>query len=103
MLSILLFMTYMAYKMLVNDVRIFITSAQHDFNYMEAYRLIVKDCRISNQLNDRNTLGQVLRPSTPSFDYLPLQIAHSFKVYIQSLTTASGSRLFGSVLRALDF
>ena len=31
------------------------------------------------------------------------QIMHSFCVYIQSLTTASGSRLFGSVFRALDF
>ena len=31
------------------------------------------------------------------------QIMHSFCVYIQSLTTASGSRLFGSVVRALDF
>ena len=28
---------------------------------------------------------------------------HSFYVYIQSLTTASGSRLFGSVVTALDF
>ena len=32
-----------------------------------------------------------------------LQIMHSFYVYIQSLTTASESRLFGSVVRALDF
>ena len=31
------------------------------------------------------------------------QIMHSFCVYNQSLTTASGSRLFGSVVRALDF
>ena len=46
-------------------------------------------------------LEKVLRPSTPSFDYLPWQITHS--VYIQSLTTASGSRLFGSVVSALDF
>ena len=45
----------------------------------------------------------VLRPSTPIFDYLPWQITHSFYVFIQSLTTASGSRLFGSVVRASDF
>ena len=44
----------------------------------------------------------MLRPTTP-IDYLPWQITHSFEVYIQSLTTASGSRLFGSVVRALDF
>ena len=31
------------------------------------------------------------------------QIMHSFCVYNLSLTTASGSRLFGSVVRALDF
>ena len=31
------------------------------------------------------------------------QIMHSFCVYNQSLTTASGSRFFGSVVRALDF
>ena len=36
-------------------------------------------------------------------DCLPRQIMHSFKVYIQSLTTASGSRLFGSVVGELDF
>ena len=47
--------------------------------------------------------GGVLRPSTPTFDYLPWQITHSFLVDIQSLTTASESRLFGSVVRALDF
>ena len=28
---------------------------------------------------------------------------HSFCLYYQSLTTASGSRLFGSVVRTLDF
>ena len=31
------------------------------------------------------------------------QIMHSFCVYIQSLTTASGNRLFCSVVRAMDF
>ena len=31
------------------------------------------------------------------------QVMHSFCVYNQALTTASGSRLFGSVVRALDF
>ena len=36
-------------------------------------------------------------------DSLPWQILHSLYVYIQSLTTTSGSRLFGSVVRALDF
>ena len=36
----------------------------------------------------------VLRPSTPTFDYLPWQISHSLYVYIQSLTSESGSRLF---------
>ena len=45
----------------------------------------------------------MLQPSTPTFDYLPWQIMHSLLLYIQSLTTASGSRLFGSVARALDF
>ena len=47
--------------------------------------------------------GGVLRLSTPTFDYLPWQITHSLQVYIQSLTTVSGSRLFGSVVKALDF
>ena len=37
------------------------------------------------------------------YEYLHKQIMHSFCVYNQSLTTASGSRLFGSVVRALDF
>ena len=45
----------------------------------------------------------LLRPITPNFNYLPWQISHCLKVYIQSLTTASGSRLLGSVVRALDF
>ena len=45
----------------------------------------------------------MLRLSIPTFDYLPWQISHSLFIYIQSLTTASGSRLFGSVIRALDF
>ena len=45
----------------------------------------------------------VLRPSTPTFDYLPWQISQSLYVYIQSLTSESGSRLFDSVVRALDF
>ena len=39
----------------------------------------------------------------PTFFYLPWQISHSLYVYIQSLTTESESRLFGSVVRALDF
>ena len=38
-----------------------------------------------------------------TFDYLPWQITHSLYVYIQSLTTASGSQFFGSVVKALDF
>ena len=45
----------------------------------------------------------LLRPSTPTFDSLPRQITHSLYVYNQSLTTASESRLFDSVVRALDF
>ena len=45
----------------------------------------------------------VLQPITPTFDYLPWQITHSLYVYIQSLTTMSGSQFFGSVVRALDF
>ena len=45
----------------------------------------------------------MLRLSIPTFDYLLWQISHSLYVYIQSLTTASASRLFGSVVRALDF
>ena len=44
-----------------------------------------------------------LRHSTPTFDNLPWQVSHSLYVYIQSLTTALGSRLFGSVVRELDF
>ena len=40
-----------------------------------------------------------LSPLSP----LPSIICHSRLVYIQSLTTASGSRLFGLVCRALDF
>ena len=32
----------------------------------------------------------MFRPSTPTFDYLSWQIMHNLKVYIQSLTTASG-------------
>ena len=51
----------------------------------------------------KKIIYSLLRPSTPTFDYLPWQITHSFEVYIQSLTTASKSRLFGSVVRALDF
>ena len=50
-----------------------------------------------------HSVYELLRPSTPASDYLPWQITYSFWVYIQSLTTASGSRLFGSVVRALDF
>ena len=45
----------------------------------------------------------VLRLSTPTLDYFPWQISHSLYVYIQSLTTASGSRLFGLVVTVLDF
>ena len=45
----------------------------------------------------------MLWPSTPIFDNLPLQISHSLQVYIQSLTAASGSRLFGSAVGALNF
>ena len=45
----------------------------------------------------------MLGPSTPTFDYLPRQITHSVYVYNQSLTSASESRHFGSVVRALDF
>ena len=45
----------------------------------------------------------LLRPSTPTINYLPWQITHSLLVYIQSLTTASWSWLFGSVVRASDF
>ena len=36
-------------------------------------------------------------------NYLHWQISHSLYVYIHSVTTASGSRLFGSMVRALDF
>ena len=39
----------------------------------------------------------------PTFDYLPWQILHSLQICIHSLTTASGCRLFGSVVSALDF
>ena len=45
----------------------------------------------------------VLWPITPALDNRPWQISHNLLVYIQSLTTAPGSRLFGSVVRALDF
>ena len=45
----------------------------------------------------------MLRTSTPTFDYLPWQIMHSFYVYVEFLTIASKSRLFGSMVRALDF
>ena len=45
----------------------------------------------------------LLWPITPTFDIRPWQISHSLQVYIQSLTIAPGSRLFGSVLRALDY
>ena len=37
-----------------------------------------------------------LWPSTPSCDNLSWQISHNLSVHIKSLTTASGSRLFGS-------
>ena len=44
----------------------------------------------------------MLQPITPTFDYLPWEISQSLE-YIQSLTPTSESRLFGSVVRALDF
>ena len=46
----------------------------------------------------------VFRPITPTFGNLPWQFSHSLQVYtcIQSLTTISVSRLFGSVVGALD-
>ena len=37
------------------------------------------------------------------FSYLSWHITHSLLVYIQSLASASESRLFGSVVRTLDF
>ena len=45
----------------------------------------------------------LFRPSNLFFDNLPWQISHSLYLHIQSLTTASESRLFGTVVRALDF
>ena len=67
--------------------------AKHKFRFILRMRKILSG----------HLFSIVLRPVTPTFDYLPWQISHSLKVYIQSLTTVSGSWLFGSVVRALDF
>ena len=72
------------------------------FNYMYAYFSLFRlSCRKMDFVS-------------PKFGFLEMEMCyeylhkadhglHSFSVYNQSLTTAQGSRLFGSVVRALNF
>ena len=73
-------------------------------NIQKHSRNVSYGCTLFRQAQlSQYSLWPLLRPSTLTSDYLPWQVTHGLYVHIQWLTIASWSRLFGSVVRALDF